>query len=192
MAGRPKIFNEEQIIAKAGEIFWKIGYEAASTEELLKAMGIGKGSFYLSFKGGKKELFEKALERHALHLVLDLKKNLAESLDPIGDLRKFFFGLAEAEEEEKLKGCFIANTLAEMSTRDKTLKEVAAKLLSELQETFSMGINCAQRRGSAKHLDAELVGKLLLNLWNGISLSRRLYTNGELREIISVNLQVLD
>ena len=54
MAGRPKIFDEQEVISKASQIFWEKGYEAASAEELLKAMGIGKGSFYLFFKGGKK------------------------------------------------------------------------------------------------------------------------------------------
>ena len=63
MAGRPKIFEEKDIINKAIEVFWTKGYEAASSDDLLAAMGIGKGSFYLAFKGGKKELYEKSLEQ---------------------------------------------------------------------------------------------------------------------------------
>jgi len=54
MAGRPKIFDEQDVINKAIEVFWGKGYEAASADELLKAMNIGKGSFYLSFRGGKR------------------------------------------------------------------------------------------------------------------------------------------
>lgn len=55
MAGRPKIFDEREAIQNATEIFRNKGYDTASAEELLNAMGIGKGSFYLAFKGGKQE-----------------------------------------------------------------------------------------------------------------------------------------
>ena len=45
MAGRPKIFDEKDVIRKASAVFWKKGYEASSAEELLAAMQMGKGSF---------------------------------------------------------------------------------------------------------------------------------------------------
>lgn len=192
MAGRPKIFEEEQIIAKAREIFWKVGYEAASTEDLLKAMQIGKGSFYLSFKGGKKELFEKALTSHASNLVKTLNQRLLSSDDPVAELREFFLDLATAPEDEKLKGCFIANTLAEMSIRDTGLKDLATQLLDGLQQAFSLGIDRAKQLGKAGNMDTELVARHLLNLWNGLSLSRRIYSNKQLGEIISINLKVLE
>ncbi|KIC95465.1 TetR/AcrR family transcriptional regulator [Flavihumibacter solisilvae] len=191
MPGRPKIFDENEIIAKAGEVFWRLGYEAASTEDLLQAMGIGKGSFYLSFKGGKKELFEKALIKHASNLVSGLKKNLSQSNDPIADLKKFFFDLADADDDEKLKGCFIANSLAEMAGRDEATMELTSKLLHDLQDAFSVGIKRAQALGTVKNIDAALISRHLLNLWNGLSLSRRMYSRKELREILKINLQVL-
>jgi TetR/AcrR family transcriptional repressor of nem operon len=52
MTGRPKTFDERAVIERAQRVFWRRGYSAASTDELLAAMGIGKGSFYLAFPGG--------------------------------------------------------------------------------------------------------------------------------------------
>ena len=42
MTGRPKTFDEHDVIERAQRVFWQRGYGAASTEELLAAMGIGK------------------------------------------------------------------------------------------------------------------------------------------------------
>ena len=61
-AGRPKDFDETAVLDKAIDIFWKKGYEATSLEELLAAMGMGKGSMYHNF-GNKREVFKLALNR---------------------------------------------------------------------------------------------------------------------------------
>jgi len=44
-------------------VFWKHGYEGASTACLTKAMGISTTSMYAAF-GNKEQLFRKALERY--------------------------------------------------------------------------------------------------------------------------------
>ncbi|MEM8894931.1 MAG: helix-turn-helix domain-containing protein, partial [Bacteroidota bacterium] len=64
MAGRKKIFKEEVALGQAMEVFWKYGYEGASMQRLLKAMGLNKGSLYYSF-GSKKELFIRVLELYS-------------------------------------------------------------------------------------------------------------------------------
>ena len=38
MAGRPKIFKEEDVLDQAIDLFWRNGYEATSTEDLLGRM----------------------------------------------------------------------------------------------------------------------------------------------------------
>jgi hypothetical protein len=50
MAGRKKEFNEEQVLQCAAELFMVKGFEATSTEELLTAMNINKGSLYWKFR----------------------------------------------------------------------------------------------------------------------------------------------
>src|SRR5690606_4205010 len=79
MAGRPKIFDEKEAIRKATDVFWKNGYEASSTEELLSAMGIGKGSFYLHFKGGKKELYQRSLDLFSDDAMKRFNQKLSEA-----------------------------------------------------------------------------------------------------------------
>ena len=43
---RPREFDYEQALHLAMDAFWAKGYRSTSLEDILKAMVIGKGSFY--------------------------------------------------------------------------------------------------------------------------------------------------
>lgn len=193
MAGRPKIFDEQTVIDKAIEVFWTKGYEAASAEELLKAMNIGKGSFYLSFKGGKKELFEKSLEQFSNKAAEKFGRDLASSNDPVGFLKNFFLSMADSPRERQLKGCYLGNAIVEMSNIDNKTKNKAAKLLSQLEENFRIIIEDAIQSNRLKTKESpEILARLLINLWNGINITRRMHPEDKtLKRMIELELEIL-
>jgi AcrR family transcriptional regulator len=60
--GRPRTFDREQALRSALNVFWTRGYDGATLEELLAAMGnLTPPSFYAAF-GSKDELFREAVE----------------------------------------------------------------------------------------------------------------------------------
>ncbi len=59
---RPRTFDEDEVIAKAAEVFGRLGFNAASVDDLLGATGLQRGSLYKAF-GSKRNLFEKVLAR---------------------------------------------------------------------------------------------------------------------------------
>ncbi|MFJ2398736.1 TetR/AcrR family transcriptional regulator [Streptomyces sp. NPDC087843] len=61
--GRPRGFDADEALERAMLVFWKHGYEGASTAGLTNAMGISTTSMYAAF-GNKEKLFRKALERY--------------------------------------------------------------------------------------------------------------------------------
>ncbi|MET7879310.1 TetR/AcrR family transcriptional regulator [Micromonospora sp. DT68] len=61
--GRPRGFDEETVLDRATEVFWRHGYEGASLSDLTKAMGINRPSLYATF-GNKEQLFERAFTRY--------------------------------------------------------------------------------------------------------------------------------
>lgn len=60
---RPRVFDEDVVLDRAMDVFWKHGYEGASMAELTKAMGLNSPSIYGAF-GCKRGLFEAVLNRY--------------------------------------------------------------------------------------------------------------------------------
>ena len=61
--GRPRAFDEETVLDRAVQVFWRYGYEGASLSDLTEAMGINRPSLYAAF-GNKEELFRRAFARY--------------------------------------------------------------------------------------------------------------------------------
>jgi TetR/AcrR family transcriptional regulator, transcriptional repressor for nem operon len=193
MAGRPKIFDERDVIRKASEIFWKKGYEASSAEELLEAMNIGKGSFYLHFKGGKKELYQRSLELFSTEAMERFNKNLANAPDEVEFLKQFILSLADSADERKQKGCYLGNGVVEMSNLDNKTKDQAGMLLNKLEKAFAAIIKKAQLKGDlTTKVDPLLLGKYLINLRNGIHVTARTEKDStRLRKMIELSLEII-
>jgi TetR/AcrR family transcriptional regulator, transcriptional repressor for nem operon len=193
-SGRPRIFEAQDVIDKAIRVFWSKGYEAASAEELLESMHIGKGSFYNFFKGGKRELFEKSLDRFSDQAVARFDEDLARAADPIGYLKTFFLSMADAPKTKQLQGCYLGNAMVELAHLDPDLKRHAGKLLQRLEERFQGIIRQAQESRLLKTREApDMLARHLINLWNGINVTRRMHSADErLRQVIALNLRVLE
>lgn len=61
--GRPRAFDENAVLDRAAEVFWRHGYDGASLSALTSAMGINRPSLYATF-GNKEQLFRRAFARY--------------------------------------------------------------------------------------------------------------------------------
>jgi TetR/AcrR family transcriptional repressor of nem operon len=192
MAGRPKLFDERIALKKAATLFWEKGYEATSTEDLIRSMGLQRGSFYNSFNS-KKKLFLNAIDFHEVNSLNEFKKILKGSRVPMQVIRTIFLALADCPINEHKKGCFAGNTIAELSGIDEDLVENARNHLKALEEIFFEQIKTSQATGEIKtKVDAKLLGRYLLNLWNGINITRRVYPNKKLLySLIEFQLEII-
>lgn len=191
MAGRPKIYDEEAVLDKAIGVFWEKGYENASADDLLKAMGIGKGSFYFAFKGGKQELFEKSMKRVADQYFRDFRKAVMSCENPVQLIREFFFSLAGAESLVGERGCYFGNALVQISESDAGLKTVAAESLGLLETIFQEAMVRGKELGLLKSsYEPALLAIYLINLWNGFNVTKRMVTDPEKRlALMKMNLE---
>jgi AcrR family transcriptional regulator len=60
---RHREFDEAEVLDRAMDVFWCLGYEGASIAELTRAMGLTSPSIYAAF-GNKRGLFDAVLRRY--------------------------------------------------------------------------------------------------------------------------------
>jgi TetR/AcrR family transcriptional repressor of nem operon len=192
MKGRPTIYDDKDVIEKAQQVFWTKGYTAASLEDLLVAMGIGSGSFYNAFKGGKRELFSKAIHqrREAFN---QFKEMLSQSSTPLDLIKDFFRSIAKADKQSHIQGCIIANTIVEMASLDKELEKEAVNILKEVEQMYTSAIEKVQKNGALKNqTDPAILGRYLITLYNGLNVTRRMYPDAKaLLKLIDMQLEIL-
>lgn len=74
--GRPRTFDRAQALQSALGVFWARGYDGATLEELLAAMGgIAPPSFYSAF-GSKEQLFREAVDLYHASMGAVMQKAL--------------------------------------------------------------------------------------------------------------------
>lgn len=61
--GRPRLFDEEAVLAELTALFWRQGYGRTTMAEIVAASGVHKPSLYRAF-GSKEELFAIVLRRY--------------------------------------------------------------------------------------------------------------------------------
>ncbi len=120
---RVKLFNKEEAIQKAMELFWTKGYVATSLSDLTTHMGIGKGSFYDTF-GSKQALFELCFDAYRSTQVRELEHLLNSETDIKKGIKKLLMlTLDNLLDDEHEKGCMVANTCSELKAVDKKFQE---------------------------------------------------------------------
>ncbi len=192
MRGRPTIYEDSNIIKKAQQVFWQKGYSATSLSDLQKATGAGAGSFYNTFKGGKKEVFQKAVQERRLAFNA-FQNELTKSESPLELIKDFFRSIAKADQNEHLKGCIIANTVVEMTFVDEDLESSAVHILKEVEQMFTEVIKTEQLKGTIKtQTSPEILGKYLITFWCGLNTLRRMYPDENvLKDQIEMQLAVI-
>ncbi|MDN5203091.1 TetR/AcrR family transcriptional regulator [Fulvivirgaceae bacterium BMA10] len=194
MAGRYKAFNEEEVLSKAVEVFWLKGYEGASTQDLLEAMKLNKGSLYNTF-GSKKELFIRSINHYAQEVLTKLDQDVENSDEPLEVIKDHFRNICDTPDyETHNKGCFFGNALSELANIDSELKKEADRKLKTVEDIYFKGLQIARQKGQlANDGDLRILAQYLLNTWNGINLTRRMYPEREdLEAILKLSLSVLN
>jgi TetR/AcrR family transcriptional repressor of nem operon len=193
MSGRNRAFDEDKALESAAEVFWIKGFEAASTEDLLLAMNLNKGSMYNAF-GNKRALFLKVFHWFAQRFTQNMKDVFKKHLNPVDAIKEIFYGVARASDPRlHVKGCFYVNILGEMSGMDEDLVKVAQQKLIDVETIFYKELKRGINEGHlAASINAKATAKYLVNLWNGLSISRRMYSCKDLEQLVETNLTIFE
>ncbi|QDG77969.1 TetR/AcrR family transcriptional regulator [Labrenzia sp. PHM005] len=134
--GRPREFDEAKALEVALNVFWQKGFEAASLEDLTKAMGLSRSSFYGTF-GSKQALFQRALAHYSRNALNNLQAVADTSgEDPVGAMVE-----ALANPQGGSRGCMLINCITELAPHDEEVARIGRQHLESIEEILAKSID---------------------------------------------------
>ncbi len=132
---RPKEFERDEALKAALGIFRKKGFSATSTDDLRLAMGIGRQSFYDTFKG-KKEIYLEALRKYNSDRVLGYFEIFRKSDSPIKAIEDMLVSIALEHPQERTFACLGVASISEFGTTDADVRAINDASASAMQSVL--------------------------------------------------------
>ncbi|MBS1662476.1 MAG: TetR/AcrR family transcriptional regulator [Bacteroidetes bacterium] len=164
---RTKSFNEEDMLDKAKDLFWRKGFNGTPPQDILDETGLSRSSLYDTY-GDKYTLFIKTLQRYRdreTSAVIDF-------IDQAEDIPQAFRQLFQETYRECLssqgrRGCFMINTVHELVPHDARVETIVQENRQATEDALARAIRRGQQKGQiAKEHQPRSLARFLLNaLW---------------------------
>jgi len=146
--GRPPSFDRDEALAAAMNVFWAKGYEGATLEDLLEAMGgITAPSLYNAF-GSKEALFKEAIDLY----VSTIASKAVEALEKAPSARAGVESLLRTATEGFCRpggprGCMVASSAAKCAHGNEGVEEYVRSLRLKATDTIKRRLKRAVEEG---------------------------------------------
>ncbi len=144
--GRPRSYDEQEVVKHARDLFWSRGYHTTSVQDLVEDLALQRASLYNAF-GDKHSLYLRALTLYVRENLENLKAAL-RSGPVLPALRRILanpVGVTNVSGRHPPRGCLVGNTTAELVPGDDT----AQALVAAAYDGFVKVVSDALRRGQA-------------------------------------------
>lgn len=186
---RPREFNEQEALDRAMEVFWRKGYRNASTEDLMGAMGIQRGSFYNTF-GSKRETYLRALERYRQMLGQSggpyaPPSGTAPGVETLREVLGSYLG--HVFDRETPPGCFFLHVSGEHRGTDPEIRAELVRGVERMRALLGAQVAEAQKAGELPaHLEPEATALMFMAVaWGLNMLAEAGLAEGEIRQAAS-------
>ncbi|MGO4725796.1 MULTISPECIES: TetR/AcrR family transcriptional regulator [unclassified Inquilinus] len=166
--GRPREFDPDAALDAAMAVFWRQGYEATSLDDLTRAMGLSRSSFYGCF-GSKRDTLVAAIRRYGDLRLADLEKLVEAEPDAGRALRTAVAALAGVGGSRE--GCFLINCTVELARQDPEVERLGRRHLERLEAVLARLL--ARHVGAADAAAVTAQARALLSLATGASVMRK-------------------
>lgn len=159
--------KRELILAAAQDVFFEKGYHSATSEEIAKRAGVGKGTLYQYFDS-KLDIF---IEMHQLY-IRQYTASMSELIDDQAsfqeNLRRMVkFHIAHMQELNR----FAVRVTADMPTEitGEKEKQIVKDVQNSVEIVLERLIDNGKRRGEIRNIDSRLIIGYLVGNFFGIS-----------------------
>lgn len=180
--GRPKTFDDQVLLEKSMETFWRHGLNGATTRVLEQELGIGQSSLYNTF-GSKDRLLEQSLVRYEEQLNATVFSCLKE---PGRDaVLTFIDRVAEWVSNDDRRGCLVMNLAQEAPEHAHRLKAYRVKLRRSLKPSLRTFIDSPDLVDSRTDLIVAGILGLNVSARSGASAAELRRLAGAIREQVA-------
>ncbi len=166
----------EKLLDQGVALLMEQGYHGTGLQELVRNVGVPKGSFYNYFPS--KEAFSAEVVKHYIEPFIRQLDGHLQRPDVSAEtaLKAYFNEVIEETEQRDFKGgCLLGNLIGEIGdTSDLcqlSLREAVRRYRDKLEEALAR----AQQEGSfRKDLDAKDMADFLVNVWQGALLRMKI------------------
>ena len=187
---RPKEFDRDKAIESALATFRKNGFGATTTDDLRLAMGIGRQSFYDTFKG-KREIYLEALRKYNSDRVFGYFEIFRKSTSPLKALEGMLTSISVESSKDRALSCLGVSSICEFGSSDAEVCSIngaaAASLKSAVEKLILEAKNEKEVRSS---VDSKATARYLLSVITGIRVSARAGASPE--ELRSIATMAID
>lgn len=144
---RTRTLDDDTVLDRATEIFWRRGYAATSMRDLTEATGLSTAALYHRFND-KEGLFLETLRRYADQGLTERFTRLSALESPLQAIRTFFDELIEmsVDDPEKL-GCLLVNTVLDGAATSSAASALARERLGDVETFFRTSLQRAHHAG---------------------------------------------
>jgi TetR/AcrR family transcriptional regulator, transcriptional repressor for nem operon len=190
---RVKAFDEETILDKAVNLFWRKGYNGTSAQDLVDELGISRSSLYDTY-GDKYQLFKNSLLQYRKKFagaMIEMINNSEDFEKTIKDV--FNYVVTESLQEKCSKGCFIVNSSVELAPHNAEIAQIVNDNMQDIENALFRLIEKGQDIGQfSKSHSARSLARFIFNSISGIRVASKSGADKKvLDDIVKVTLSAL-
>lgn len=185
-------FNTEKALDDIVSVFWKLGYEATSVDDLVAASGLGKSSLYGAF-GSKEDIFLTALE----HYLAGSRAQFYAALDD-PDLKTALEGAlvvlkTRMTRHDSQPGCLLVLASENSESRSPQIRRRVVQAFSDEEKAFYDRLRKGQVEGQlSQDADPRALSRFFAAQGRAMAVNARVSSDPSvLDDILSISLTVL-
>jgi len=170
---RQKKFGRDKAVESALATFRKNGFGATTTDDLRLAMGIGRQSFYDTFKG-KREIYLEALRKYNSDRVLGFFEIFRKSGSPLKALEGMLTSISIESPKDRTLACLGVSSICEFGASDAEVSSINDATASSIKSVLGkLILEAKNKREIRSSLDPKETALYLLSVFSGMRVSAR-------------------
>jgi len=170
---RQKEFDRDKAVESALATFRKNGFGATTTDDLRLAMGIGRQSFYDTFKG-KRGTYLEALRKYNSDRVHGYFEIFRQSGSPLKALEGMLTSISIESPKDRTLACLGVSSICEFGASDAEVSSINDATASSIKSVLGkLILEAKNKREIRSSLDPKETALYLLSVFSGMRVSAR-------------------